>query len=84
MEGVAGVELPRVGAEQEGAGEGHAERVVWGYGDGVGVVRAGELGGVCKGEDCGAAECGWGRGGRGVSVGSFWKGRGGLAGWGLR
>ena len=54
-EGVAGVEAAQVGAEEKGAGEGHAEHLMRVHGDGVGGVAAGELVGVRGGEDGRAA-----------------------------
>lgn len=54
-EGVAGVELAHVGAEEEGAGDGDAHHLVRVDGHGVGEVAAGELVGVGRGEDGGAA-----------------------------
>lgn len=53
--GVGGVEGAQVGAEEEGAGDGHAEHFVRVDGDGVGQVGSGQLVRVRGGEDGGSA-----------------------------
>lgn len=54
-EGVAGVELAHVGAQEEGAGDGDAHHLVRVDGHRVGEVAAGQFAGVSRGEDGGAA-----------------------------